>query len=502
LAAAVLAGCNRSSGGGGGGSPTPPPPPPPSNDTLITLGKALFHDKVLSGNQNISCATCHAAGNGSSDALPVSIGEGGIGASSSRTLGNGKMIPRNSQGLWNNNVVTQGPSQGPVPPGVFLTAAGAPVMFQQGSTVTTLNAAAPTGGGAPVPPTPAVAAFTAGAAMVPGGDSYGGEHESLFWDARVQFTPFLSPDANLNAGTDPFLAKLKAALDSPISIQALFPVTTVEEMRGQPGSNDLADAPDNATVWKLLMVRLVGTNNGTQGGIQGYRDMFRAAYPGVSFDDLTFGHATKAIAAFIGATFTATDTPFDSFVAGDQTAMTAQQQNGMNLFFGTAGCSSCHNGVHFSDFTGHALATPQVGPGKNTPGEDLGLAITTGDPTDNYKFVTPALRNVALTGPYMHDGAYTTLEAVVRHHNNPVTGLNSYDPTQLPAAFAATVDTDPTRQAARIAAIDPLLQNQTPLSASDVSDIVAFLNALTDTQSVARAQAAKPTSVPSGLPVD
>jgi cytochrome c peroxidase len=252
------------------------------------------------------------------------------------------------------------------------------------------------------------------------------------------------------------------------------------------------------------MARLVGTQNGTVGGIQGYRDLFKAAYPQVaSFDDLNFGHATRAIAAYVAQTFTATDTPFDRFVAGDASALTPSQQNGMNLFFGQANCSACHSGVHFSDFDHHALAVPQLGPGKDpTTHDDTGLALVTSSSTDNYKFRTPSLRNVALTAPYMHDGCYATLDQVVQHHLNPAAALSSFDPTTLPAPFAATYDADPTRNAARIAALDPLLQTPVSLTPTEVSDVVSFLGALTDSQSLGRAQAGRPSSVPSGLPVD
>jgi hypothetical protein len=123
-----------------------------------------------------------------------------------------------------------------------------------------------------------------------GGGLYGGVTESFFWDSRVEFNPFKSPDPDLDAMTTPDLAALHDTVDSPLALQALFPVTVPEEMRGQPGTNELADATSNALVWKLLMVRLVGTQNGTVGGIQGYRDLFKAAYPGVaSFDDLNCG---------------------------------------------------------------------------------------------------------------------------------------------------------------------------------------------------------------------
>jgi cytochrome c peroxidase len=174
----------------------------------------------------------------------------------------------------------------------------------------------------------------------------------------------------------------------------------------------------------------------------------------------------------------------------------------MSLFFGAANCVACHSGVHFSDFDHHALGVPQLGPGKDPTGDDKGLSLVSGNAGDDYKFRTPSLRNVALTAPYMHDGCYATLAEVVAHHLSPAASLQGFDPTTLPAPFAATYDADPTRQAARIAAIDPILLTAPSLTASDVTDVVNFLSALTDAQSISRAQAGRPSSVPSGLPID
>ena len=70
------------------------------------LGSLLFYDKILSGNQNISCGTCHHHDFGSSDGLALGIGEGGNGVGPNRDAGKGihkikKRVPRNSLALWN-----------------------------------------------------------------------------------------------------------------------------------------------------------------------------------------------------------------------------------------------------------------------------------------------------------------------------------------------------------------------------------------------------------------
>ena len=78
----------------------------PADAKLIELGRLLFFDKVLSGNRNISCATCHHPRFGTSDGLSLGIGEGGIGVGTDRGPGEGhsrikKRVPRNSLALWN-----------------------------------------------------------------------------------------------------------------------------------------------------------------------------------------------------------------------------------------------------------------------------------------------------------------------------------------------------------------------------------------------------------------
>jgi cytochrome c peroxidase len=281
----------------------------------------------------------------------------------------------------------------------------------------------------------------------------------------------------------------------------MFPVTAPEEMRGQAGTNEIANAASNQEVWALLMERLVGTSNGTVGGIEAYRQLFAAAYPTVTnFDDFNFGHAARAIAAFERDAFTFLDTPWDRFMGGDMSAVSDSAKRGALLFCGKAACASCHSGPLLSDFQHHALAVPQVGPGKLEASEDRGLALVSGDSADDYKFRTPALRNVALTGPWMHDGAFTTLEGAVRHHLDPISSLNDYDPSQLPPPFRDTVDTDPTRNAARAAALDPLLATPIGLTQDEFDDLMAFLYALTDPHALNLLNDV-PASVPSGLPV-
>ncbi len=408
--------------------------PQPDAPELVELGEALFFDKILSGNQNISCATCHHPVAFTGDSLPVSLGEGGTGLGANRAQGAGHLIPRNAPHIFN-----------------------------------------------------------AGVSGV----------DTMFWDSRVHRDPatgeLSTPEAGLN-GLAPALPHAQQ-LTSALAAQAMFPVTSHEEMRGQTGTNEIADAANNEQVWARLMVRLVGTSNGTVGGIDGYRTLFSAAYPAVvNFDDFNFGHAARAIAAFERSLWTALDSPFDRYVGGDTGALSAAAKRGAVIFCDQGKCATCHSGPLLTDFQHHAIAVPQVGPGKNAPGEDLGRALETGLTADNYKFRTPQLRNVALTGPWMHDGAFTTLEAAVRHHLDPLQSLANYDAGQMPALFAATHDTDTGRNAARAAALSPVLQTPIGLTDTEFSDLMAFLHSLTDPASLNLLDEI-PDSVPSGLPV-
>ncbi|MCP5115574.1 MAG: cytochrome-c peroxidase, partial [bacterium] len=148
-----------------------------------------------------------------------------------------------------------------------------------------------------------------------------------------------------------------------------------------------------------------------------------------------------------------------------------------------------------------------IGAGKgNGPSghEDFGREGVTGLEEDRYKFRTPSLRNVALTGPWGHGGAYDSLEAVVRHMLDPVAGLNSYDRTQavLPSrpdldAVDFTVMDDPELVSNIAAASEPV---PVALSDDELDSLLAFLHALTDPGSVDLRDTV-PSSVPSGLPV-
>ncbi len=322
------------------------------------------------------------------------------------------------------------------------------------------------------------------------------EWASMFWDSRVSGSP-------TTGFTTPAGQQLPDGLESVLAAQALFPVTSRGEMRGARGeagrfgiANELAPITDDdlTPMWNALIQRVLA--------IPEYQAMFQAAYPNTPADQLGFQHAANAIAAFEIEAFTFTDSPWDRYVVGNDTVLSEEAKQGALLFYGKAGCSRCHAGNLFTDQQHHNIGVPQLGPG--TGGEaplDLGLYRETGNAADKYKFRTPPLRNVALTGPWLHNGAYASLRATVEHHYlNPEAVLRNYDASQLPTELQQTVQTNPAIHTDILVTLDELLRNPVPLTDTEVDQIMAFLESLTSSSAFYLPHDI-PQSVPSGLPV-
>ena len=417
-------------------------PRPLSDDDFIAfdtgkakIGQLLFYDKILSGNRNISCGTCHHHDLGGTDGLSLGIGEGGSGLGEKRTAGMGldriqKRIPRNAPALWN-----------------------------------------------------------LGAKNI----------DVLFHDGRLSKSDLYGNDFN-----SPAEEWLPEGLETILAAQALFPLTARFEMSGAPEENEVGgainDRIDNA--WPII-AKAVRTN-------PDYGLMFVEAFDRIeSSEDVTIVEIANALAAFMGTEWKNFDSPFDAYLAGDETALTPEATRGMELFYGDANCSTCHSGPLMSDQEFHALALPAFGPGKtrrfDPQPRDVGRMGESDRLEDAYRFRTPMLRNVALTAPYGHNGAYPTLEGIVRHHLDPLKALDEWerDLAKLPevpwlqrADFIVQADSrEIARQRAKID-IEPVALND-----AEVSDLVAFLESLTGETAETR-PLGRPKTVPSGLTVD
>ncbi len=441
----------------------------------VELGRLLFFDKILSGNRNIACATCHHPRHASADGLALGLGEGPSGLGPERINGTDlttavhERVPRN-----------------------------APALFNLGAR----------------------------------------EFTHMFHDGRVEVDSKGFYDGGF---ITPAKWKLPSGLDNVLAAQAMFPVTSPAEMAGQKGENEIADARslNNVAgaggVWALLADRLRA--------VPAYVEHFQAAFPErvTNPEDIAFVLAANAIAAFETSAFRADNSPFDRYLRGDESSLTPAAERGMILFYGKAACASCHAGPFQTDHDFHAIAMPQIGPGKSdgadpaywrTTGhqaflEDFGRGRVTARAEDRFKFRTPSLRNVAQTGPWGHAGTFHSLESTIRHHLDPVRSLEQFPATavDLPSleriaenTIAGSslrpgwiadrrldgfqrrdtwVQTNPTLRQ-RIADANELPKST--LVHDEIHDLVAFLESLTDSGSLDLDRLI-PDSVPSGLPV-
>lgn len=338
--------------------------PDPASER-VQLGKKLFFSKILGGEQSVACVSCHHPSLGGGDALSLSVGVNAVDEidnSADNLLGKGR---------FNGNA-----THPEVP-------RNAPSIFN-------------------------IALFD----------------QSLFWDGRVERLrsgSIATPDSIMIGGRRrpdnniPQNSTLAAA-------QARFPVTSVEEMRGQflPGES-------NSNLRHALTSRL---NNDIVNITSNWPAEFSAVFAEqqINTDDIyhLLGEYQRSM-VFVNS-------PWQRYLQGDTQALTEDQKRGAVLFFsqpqqGGAGCVRCHNGHNFSDERYHLVAFPQIGVGKsnqtaNSDTQDFGRENVTQNQADRYHFRTPGLLNIETSAPYGHSGAYATLEQVVEHYNNPTSAIN------------------------------------------------------------------------------
>lgn len=400
---------------------------------LAKLGGALFFDSIQGLHNDNSCAGCHSPSNGFGDTQSIAIG-----VDNNNLVGPNRQGPRNQRRspmvlntaffpklMWN---------------GRFAAVSGDPFDNSQGFSF-------------PAP------------------------------EGTVQFPP-----------NDPEVKHLLAA-------QGHIPQTEIVEMAGFTGTAGTIgarfDAFDNGLGSPLPLPDGSGFRNDPireavllrLNGSPGYVDQFGKVFPEVENGaPITFPMVGKALAEFqISLTFA--NAPIDRFARGQGNAMTSAEKRGAVLFFGKAGCVSCHavggpSNEMFSDFENHVLGVPQVaavfgvgsgnvvfdGPGED---EDFGAAQITGDEDDRYKFRTSPLRNVALQPTFFHNGAFTRLEDAILHHLDVLQSAQSYNAVAAGVASDLAQRIGPSQPV--LDRLDPLVAQPTLLSAQETADLVAFV---------------------------
>lgn len=390
------------------------------------LGRDLFYDPILSGNREVSCATCHHPAFGTADGLSLGIGDGGRGLGPSRVVDPDNLpearIPRN-----------------------------APALFNLGAH----------------------------------------EFTRLFHDGRIEVDA-----ARTHGIRTPLDADMLVGFASLLSAQTMFPVLSPDEMAGHYNENDISKAVRQGLLtgqggaWDIIARRVEA--------VPEYAGQFAVVYP--ERGEIAFTDISNAIAAFMAFEWRSDTAPFDAVLRGAATLDGAAAQ-GMELFYGDAGCANCHSGPFLTDHDFHAIGAPQIGPGKAAAFEnharDEGRYLVTGHVEDLYAFRTPSLRNVLLTGPYGHAGAHRDLAAFLSDHADPVVGLARYDVAQavLPAMDVIDLSEDFTPISRAVAVTGQRLDE------TQIQALIAFLDTLTDPVAT-NGRLGVPDTVPSGLPVD
>jgi len=324
-------------------------------DPQYYLGQALFFDKLLSTNKDTACSTCHLVNNHTSDSLPTAIGVGGRRLGALRTPGNGtKPQDRNTQSLFNldNNEV-----------------------------------------------------------------------KNLFWDGRVE----VDLKGPIRFST-PFANHIPIGLENALAAQSLIPIITDSEMRSsicaldgeeQEYCSKLYQNFENVdeSIWSLAYLSFIRHRLLGHSGKQDispmqrrYRELFKLAYPESS--KFSISDIANALARYQEIAFASRKTPWDSFLKGE-TTISKSQAKGARLFFEKFKCNNCHSNTLFSDFDFHSIGVVSLRHGEKL---DKGRFEVTKNEADILKFRTPSLRNVTLTGPYMHDGSMNNLEEAIYKH--------------------------------------------------------------------------------------
>ncbi len=188
--------------------------------------------------------------------------------------------------------------------------------------------------------------------------------------------------------------------------------------------------------------------------IKGYKPLFQAAFKNGEISPETLA---TALATF-QRTLVGNPSNFDKFLGGDKRALNDSAIRGLHIFRTKAGCMSCHNGPLFTDQEFHNIGLTYY----QSPQEDLGRYAVTHQSEDVGRFKTPSLRDVMKTGPWMHNGLFTNMDALMQMYN-----------MGMPQAGVKPVNSTDTLFPQTDRLIKPL-----GLTRREREDLVAFLRAL------------------------
>ena len=403
---------------------------PKVTDAKAQLGMNLFFSKSLGADRDSACVTCHHPMLGGGDTLSLPIGTGAV---NPNLLGEGRLH----------------------------------------------NISAPHHDGGPTVPRNAPTTF----------NMLGWKH-ALFHDGRIEH---VMSENGISTPDSGYTIVDSLATENLASAQSRFPLTSPEEMKGFNHEDK-----DNQAIREYVASRIGGYGEARDElkDTDYWLKQFQTALvkpQGTAQELITEQNIAMLLGEYENSQ-AFTNSPWKEYVEGNKVAISESAKKGALLFFnpiseGGADCVHCHSGDLFSDELFHNVAMPQIGRGKGDGDEgieDFGRFDVTGEEQDRYKFRTPSLLNVEVTGPWGHDGAYTSLELMVKHMSNPKEAIQTYDIKQLTQTGIQNLDKMAVNtnkainqlEKDRVAKLDVLEDSN--LSDSEVEDVVNFLRTLTD----------------------
>jgi len=257
--------------------------------------------------------------------------------------------------------------------------------------------------------------------------------QKIHLGAQLYFDKRLSSDGTIScaschrpdkawADTEPVsegVAHQKGSRNSPSVINAAYIVPQFWDGRAMHLEKQAVGPVQNPIEMDLTVAELEFRLNHIPGYVARFEEVF-GSRPNIDL-------LAKVIASFERTVITG-DSPYDGYIKGDRSAMSGSAIRGMNLFSGKGHCNVCHSGPAFSDSRFHNLGVGYA----NGEFKDVGRFAVTKDPKDMGAFLTPRLRNIALTPPYLHDGSEPTLEGVMDLYNRGGIPNPNLDPAMVP----------------------------------------------------------------------
>ena len=435
-------------GRGLGHLPAPNHQFPSPGEAKVDLGRNLMFDKILSGNRNISCGTCHHSLAATGDGLSLPVGEGGSGLGVTRTSGTGadlivERVPRNAPPVFNL------------------------------------------------------------------GDAF---FHTLFHDGRVTRVEGSGYPSNCITPAGMMLPDtLENVLACQAMFPVTSATEMAGQINENEIANATAVPNNFPVIWDLLAQRLQAIPEYVEMFKAAFDDVnvaqdityAHAANAIAAFEGSRWRCDDSPFDRFLRGNSQAM-----SKVAVDGMKLFyGDDGNGNSCADCHSGLYQTDQAFHAI-----AMPQIGAGRGSNSEGqsdgrEDFGREQVTGQEADILKFRTPSLRNIALTAPYGHSGPYNSLRAVVEHHLDPVAYLYAYNQNRQ-----AILPTHPTLDSDNYAAMDvpdivDFIAQRNVLPAMSYSDeevdkIIEFLHALTDPSCLdLRSDFDVVKGVPSGLPI-